>query len=100
MPIVWCQQFLESEAGWGTRPDGYLLAETEEKVRAATKECMERQEEYFKSKGVKGTPAEYSRPCGEPYRCEVDDDVKMGRSFDRGFPKPIDADAKPGWISG
>lgn len=62
---VLCQKWLESESGWGTRPDGYSLHRGEEDRQAFV-------EEYWK--GMPNTPpSEYSRPDGTPYRCFVDD---------------------------
>lgn len=59
-----CQKWEESEANWGVRSDGYSLhlGEDDRKRFVA---------EYWDSM-PDSTPAEYSRPSGEPYRCIVD----------------------------
>lgn len=60
---VICQEWLESERGWGCRPDGASLHLT-----TADKDAFV--EEYWGSM-PKDTPDEYSRPCGEPKIIEV-----------------------------
>ena len=58
------QDWLESERGWGCRPDGYSLHMTDEhRVRYI--------EEYWRSM-PDSVPDEYSRPCGDPERFAVD----------------------------
>lgn len=59
-----CQQWEESELGWGVRPDGYSLHKSEEDRDAFVLQ-------YWA--GMPDTPpSEYSRPCGDPYEVEVD----------------------------
>lgn len=62
-PVLFCQKWEESESGWGTRPDGYSLHRSESDLAAFIQEYWE---------GMpNGVPAEYSRPCGEPYFVEA-----------------------------
>jgi len=56
--------WIESERGWGTRPDGYSL-------HATTKEAEHYINDYW-SKMPDEVPDEYSRP-GEPRLVEVDE---------------------------
>ena len=59
-----CQDWLESERGWGTRPDGYSLHLT-----------LGDRDNYVKNywdKMPDSVPDEYSRPEGNPYKKEVD----------------------------
>lgn len=60
---VWVQKWLESEAGWGKRPDGYTLHNRREDIDAFLK--VIRDKEFDKHGGM--TPPEYSRPEGDPY---------------------------------
>lgn len=61
---VLCQKWEESEAGWGTRPDGYSLHRSEEDRKRFVKAHWD---------GMPATPpSEYSRPDGTPYWCLVD----------------------------
>lgn len=64
---VVCQKWLESERGWGTRPDGYSLHLTE------------RHKDQFIKKYWDGmpdrAPDEYSRPDGESYLCDVSEEI-------------------------
>ena len=58
------QDWLESERGWGIRPDGYSLHRNAADVKKfATKYWDEMPEEV---------PDEYSRPSGEPFVVDVD----------------------------
>jgi len=57
------QDWLESERGWGTRPDGCSLHETLEDCRQFVKEYWD--------KMPASVPDEYSRPLGEPYITKV-----------------------------
>ncbi len=55
--IVFKQDWLESEKGWGQRPDGCSLHFTEEDGKEFIKEYWDRMPEE--------TPDEYSHPYGE-----------------------------------
>ena len=57
------QEWLESERGWGTRPDGYSLHKTEE-------DCDKFIRDYWNQMSLE-VPDEYSRPTGQPYWWEV-----------------------------
>ena len=60
---VICQDWLESERGWGTRPDGCSLHLTEED-----------RQQYIQNNwdGMPDeVPNEYSRACGRPYPVQV-----------------------------
>ncbi len=57
------QKWEESERGWGVRPDGYTLHQTDEHRKAFIKEYWD---------GMPNeTPDEYSRPSGAPYEAYV-----------------------------
>jgi hypothetical protein len=61
------QNWLESERGWGTRPDGYSLHLTKEHRNAYISAYWD---------GMpKIRPNEYSRPSGDPYLDLVDDET-------------------------
>jgi len=62
-PVV-IQEWLESERGWGTRPDGYSLHKDGNSRAEFIKD-------YWK-KMPEAVPDEYSRPCGEPTTAYVD----------------------------
>lgn len=65
--LVICQEWEESERGWGVRPDGFSLHATE----------LDRQQ-YIKNywKHIPDSvPDEYSRPRGTPYSVGVNDEV-------------------------
>lgn len=66
---VICQAWLESERGWGQRPDGFTLHLTLDDCQNFITDFNEREKERNPS-GV--VPDEYSRPSGEPYLIEVD----------------------------
>lgn len=78
----------ESEAGWGTRPDGYSL----HKDDAAARQFIQ---DYW-AKMPKQVPEEYSRPLGQ-YIGEVTDAVYESvcesgtgvRSFKRDYPPQL-----------
>lgn len=74
MNIAWCQKWEESERGWGVRPDGYSLHLTRNDVKVFISQSMLDQQQYFEGLGIKGVPDEYSRPSGEPYLVQVDDE--------------------------
>lgn len=64
MPVVICQNWVESEAGWGTRPDGMTIHKNLADHAAFIKAYWDKQ-----PKGP--TPAEYSRPDGQPFEVEL-----------------------------
>ncbi|MDP3770654.1 MAG: hypothetical protein U1A25_03145 [Candidatus Sungbacteria bacterium] len=64
---VICQKWLESERGWGTRPDGYSLHLTE-----ADREWFIG---LYWEKMPDRAPDEYSRPDGKPYECSVSEEI-------------------------
>lgn len=62
-----CQKWLESEQGWGTRPDGYSLHMND----------LDREtyvDEYWETM-PKEVPQEYSRPDGTAYWCPVSEET-------------------------
>ena len=65
--VVIRQDWLESERGWGTRPDGYSLHETIEDCKQYIKEYWDGMPDEI--------PDEYSRPCGDLYKVKVPMDV-------------------------
>jgi hypothetical protein len=84
---VLCQQWEESEAGWGVRPDGYSLHKD--------KDALERYVKAYWATMPKAVPAEYERPCGHPYPVYVHESVaarlaeKDGlRYYSGGSPEP------------
>jgi len=58
------QEWLESERGWGQRPDGCSVHLSREDLGTYV-------EEYWASM-PKEVPSEYSRPCGDAYLAQVD----------------------------
>lgn len=66
---VWRQDWDESEAGWGIRPDGYSLHLTNEQAKAYVAAYWREEKERNPSGAV---PHEYSRECGDPYKVLVD----------------------------
>ena len=69
-PVVYCQQWEESERGWGVRPDGYSLHLTVADARQYLRGYWERQQAESPT-----VPDEYSRECGELYPCRVPSEV-------------------------
>jgi len=65
--VVIVQNWEESEAGWGVRPDGCSLHLSEAARLAFIKAYWETMPDY--------PPNEYSRPVGAPYSAEVDDEI-------------------------
>lgn len=59
MPVMVVQEWVESEAGWGTSFDGYSIHETSEDRDAYVKD-------YWDSMPDGSAPSVYSRPFGEP----------------------------------
>jgi hypothetical protein len=68
---VICQKWEESEAGWGTRPDGYTLHLTREHRDRYVKDFYEKQRKLL----GEATPPEYTRVDGDPYECPVTDKI-------------------------
>lgn len=93
MPRVVCQEWEESERGWGCRPDGYTLHLTEQD-RAAYVQA------HWDSLPDGRAPSVYSRPRGTPYEIDVDDEtLAKVESSSRGYAfDGLPADAGPdGW---
>lgn len=67
MKSVVYQSWLETERGWGQRPDGFTLHRNEE-------EHQEFVRNYW-SEMPTPTPEEYSRPDGDPVAIWIPDDV-------------------------
>ncbi len=65
MHNVICQNYMESERGWGVRPDGHSLHLSFEDARKFA-------DEYCKLGALPEVPDEYSRPSGEPFAIVVD----------------------------
>jgi len=70
-PIV-VQKWLESERGWGSRPDGFSLHLTAADCEAYRKKYWD---DERKSNTSGETPDEYSRECGPPILLDVEDVV-------------------------
>ncbi len=64
LEMVIKQEWLESERGWGARPDGYSLHLTMEDRKQFVKDYWARMPDTV--------PDEYSRPCGNPQHIDVD----------------------------
>jgi hypothetical protein len=74
MKTAWCQQWEESERGWGVRPDGYSLHPSREAAeRFLQKFAADRAKESRENGGQ--VPDEYTRPSGEMYECFVSDKI-------------------------
>lgn len=71
LPVV-LQEWLESEAGWGCRPDGYSVHLSVEDAKAFIEQYWAREKERNPSGTV---PECYSRPCGEPFVKDVEQSV-------------------------
>jgi hypothetical protein len=65
---AWCQEWEESERGWGVRPDGCSLHLTEEDAKAYVKGFRARERERNPSGEV---PDEYERTSGHPHKVLV-----------------------------
>lgn len=63
MTTVVVQEWLESEAGWGTSEDGYSLHKTSQDLTAFVAKYWESMPD--------ATPSVYSRPTGLPELVEV-----------------------------
>lgn len=71
VPVV-VQEWLESEAGWGCRPDGFSIHLTLADCQAYCKKYWEDEKKANKGGGV---PHEYSREAGNPTVVDVDEKV-------------------------
>jgi hypothetical protein len=89
-----CQKWVESERGWGTRPDGYSLHVTDEDRRSFVKEYWKEMPDVV--------PDEYSRPDGTPYLIEVNEEtyklVKRTKNGERFFDTAPGSGGSDGWI--
>ena len=59
---VLVQSWIESEAGWGIRPDGISIHFSKESLKEYVDAYWDRMQKTYGSR----TPHEYSRPEGEP----------------------------------
>lgn len=66
--LVICQEWWETERGWGHRPDGYTLHLTQEDYKAWMAE-------HYAQRTSKEPPNEYSYPSGSPRTLQVDSKV-------------------------
>ena len=69
--VAYIQEWEESEAGWGTRPDGFRIYATQDAAKAGTDQVWARQKEICGTE----TPSEYSRPYGDVLPYEVSDEL-------------------------
>lgn len=88
MKIAICQQWEESERGWGVRPDGFSL-------HLSTQDAKQYINDYWESMPDE-IPDEYSRPSGKPYKCEIDNEthkklkeLRHIRKSRNTYPKPL-----------
>lgn len=105
--IVWIQKWEESEAGWGTRPDGYTIHARKEDITAFLDRM--RLQEASAGFGPDNVPETYSRPCGRPYQAEITEAVTLAKlsSSEHGiwgpngnrYPEPIFPEDKAGQTS-
>lgn len=65
------QEWEESEAGWGCRPDGVSVHLTLEDAKIYSDEFAKKQHKASVAAGIKGTPSEYTRISGKPYEKTV-----------------------------
>ncbi len=65
--LVIRQDWLESERGWGIRPDGYSLHLTEADRQAYIREYWDRMPD--------AVPDEYSAPNGDPKPVEIESEL-------------------------
>lgn len=68
---VLCQEWEESERGWGTRPDGYSLHLDESDCSSFIKAYWAEQPDRIGGMA----PDEYSRPWGSPFRVDVSSSI-------------------------
>lgn len=69
-PVV-VQEWEESEAGWGTRPDGYSVHTSVENAEKFIKDFWNKEKTGYPSGKV---PYEYSRPVGTPFLRDTNED--------------------------
>jgi hypothetical protein len=89
MHQVLCQEWEESERGWGTRSDGFSLH--------LDQQALESFKRTYWASMPKNVPEEYSRPSGNPFLVEVDDEKHKQivqsivgiRSYERSLPKRV-----------
>lgn len=67
---LWVQEWVETERGWGTRPDGYTVHRKLEDVEMFLLEM--RREEKKRHNGA--VPDVYSYPIGTPFELEFPDE--------------------------
>jgi hypothetical protein len=78
--LVFCQDWEESERGWGVRPDGHTLHLTREDRDAYVKG-------YNAAHNNEPTvPYEYTRTSGDPRLVEVDEETYQKLVAHRGLP--------------
>lgn len=65
MPLVLCQLWVESERGWGQRPDGYSLHVDRASLQAYV--------DAYWAQMPETAPDEYEKPNGAPFEVEVSD---------------------------
>lgn len=68
---VVCQEWEESERGWGVRPDGASLHLTEADRKVFVEDALKRQRERLGEE----VPDEYSRPSGDGFLLDVDEEL-------------------------
>jgi hypothetical protein len=74
--VAYVQEWEESERGWGTRPDGYMVYATRDLAVAGTKERLkDMRARELKAYGPNYVPGDYSRPCGDITLVEVTDEA-------------------------
>ena len=106
--VLWVQKWEESEAGWGTRPDGYTLHRSKADIEVYLKAMRDR--EAAQGYGKHNVPTEYSRPCGDPYEMATSDPAVYQRVLDsdhgiwgttgNNYPEPIRPGAdRTGWVT-
>jgi hypothetical protein len=83
---AWMQEWEESEAGWGCRPDGVWYYATEAAARKDTIAMVNRMRKREAKIYGGSVPEEYSRPCGEPRFVKVSaklaaEILNKGRAF-------------------
>lgn len=76
MALVYAQEWEESERGWGVRPDGFQLYPSISALTAGTQTQLRKQRDVCDEIYGKGAvPDEYSRPCGDPFAVEVNQET-------------------------
>lgn len=88
------QKWLESERGWGVRPDGYSLHLTDRNLQDFIAEYWARMPNE--------APEEYSRPDGAPYTWEagkkVYEEVKASKNGIRDYGEPPGSGGVDGFV--